>query len=818
MKRTFALALTAWLACFQLPAAPSAANTSVFNAIRAGDLSAVRTALKNGADLQARDEQGDTLLMAAALSADAEMLETLINAGADVNAVSPAGVTPLLRAATFEDKTRLLLAHGADVKARSGLGNSALILAARKHGNSRTVQLLLDRGLDPNGTNALGATALMAAAAAADRDSVQLLLDRGADVNARPNMDGDGFIWGGGRSALMWAAFQGDEALVRLLLKRGARVNDFTVAGGALAQAAWGGHLGVARILLDAGAQVDQRDLAANYTPLHWAACAEHSSPALAELLIARGADVNAEGGQPVDNFLAVAQTPLMLAQKRGDTPIVRALLKAGAKSPKAAANAKANEHALAASGHRTVVQAIQLAMPPLARTAEESASTFVRHASNQECVSCHQQQLPLTAFSLAHSRHIPTDRAVTRRQVELLKREFSAERLKLGDNRHSILEMDLQTTFHPEPAIVDGYAAMDLRLEQEPASAQTDAMIHQLATIQNADGHWAFNLPRPPIQASDITATAQAVYTIQSYAIPARQRELSSCVRRARAWLAKAQPETNEERVHQLLGLASAGEKESALKKLAEELIRQQRADGGWAQLAGLGTDAYATGQSLYALMEAGRIPSSHPAVSRGIDFLLRTQFADGTWFVHTRTHPFQPPMESSFPHGKDGWISCAGTSWAVIALATSLDPTQVPKDIPMLAQVTATSSAVAPSAGDPAASHVEFARDIRPLLERSCLPCHSGERPKGGFLVTKRATVLRGGKRGEPAVVPGKPEASPMLRFVQDSVEDLEMPPLARREKFPPLTKEEVAKLSTWVAQGANWPEDTTLQAPGK
>ena len=40
----------------------------------------------------------------------------------------------------------------------------------------------------------------------------------------------------------------------------------------------------------------------------------------------------NAEGGQPVDNYLGVAQTPLMLARKRGDTPIVRALLKAGAK------------------------------------------------------------------------------------------------------------------------------------------------------------------------------------------------------------------------------------------------------------------------------------------------------------------------------------------------------------------------------------------------------------------------------------------------------------------------------------------------------
>ena len=103
-------------------------------------------------------------------------------------------------------------------------------------------------------------------------------------------------------------------------------------AAAPLTQAAWGGHVGMARLLLDAGAQVNQRDFIANYTPLHWAASSERSSPALVELLLARGADVNAEGGQPVDNFLGATFTPLALARKRGDTPIVHALLKAGAK------------------------------------------------------------------------------------------------------------------------------------------------------------------------------------------------------------------------------------------------------------------------------------------------------------------------------------------------------------------------------------------------------------------------------------------------------------------------------------------------------
>ena len=151
------------------------------------------------------------------------------------------------------------------------------------------------------------------------------------------------------------------------------------------------------------------------------------------------------------------------------------------------------------------------------------------------------------------------------------------------------------------------------------------------------------------------------------------------------------------DERVHQLPGLAWAGEKAGALKKFVEAVQQEQRADGGWGQLAGLDSDAYATGQSLYALMEGGKVAASDPAVRRGIDFLLRTQLADGTWHVRTRAHPFQPPMDSGFPHGRDGWISAAGTSWAVMALATSLDPTQVPPTTPVVAKVATLVTAVA-------------------------------------------------------------------------------------------------------------------------
>src|ERR1044071_4383257 len=213
-KNIIGIILTGWLACLQLlPAAPPSSSNALFEAIRAGDRAEVKTLLKNGADIHARDEAGNTPLMAAAQNADVAVLELLLKAGADVNATNQAGATALLRAATSEDKVRLLVAKGADVKARSNTGNNALILAARQAGNSRTVKFLLDQGVDPNVMNLFGATALMSAAAADDMESVRQLLDRGANVNLRPDPGTKDFFWGGFRTPLMWAAFQGDEAL-----------------------------------------------------------------------------------------------------------------------------------------------------------------------------------------------------------------------------------------------------------------------------------------------------------------------------------------------------------------------------------------------------------------------------------------------------------------------------------------------------------------------------------------------------------------------------------------------------------------------------
>lgn len=121
------------------------------------------------------------------------------------------------------------------------------------------------------------------------------------------------------------------------------------------------------------------------------------------------------------------------------------------------------------------------------------------------------------------------------------------------------------------------------------------------------------------------------------------------------------------------LLGLVWSKAEKQDIERAAAELLAAQRPDGGWAQLDSIESDAYATGQAMVALYESGVLTPEGKAYQRGMVYLLRTQLADGSWLVRTRSSPFQPLKESGFPHGRDQWISAAGTSWAAMALSLS-------------------------------------------------------------------------------------------------------------------------------------------------
>ncbi len=103
--------------------------------------------------LNARGPEGSTPFMYAVLYTDAPTLERLIKLGADPNKRNDAGATALMWAALDLEKTRVLLAHGADVNAQSEDARTPLMIAAGRPGGAPIVKLLLAHGANPNPTS-----------------------------------------------------------------------------------------------------------------------------------------------------------------------------------------------------------------------------------------------------------------------------------------------------------------------------------------------------------------------------------------------------------------------------------------------------------------------------------------------------------------------------------------------------------------------------------------------------------------------------------------------------------------------------------------
>jgi hypothetical protein len=596
----------------------------------------------------------------------------------------------------------------------------------------------------------------------------------------------------------MWAAYQNHVRMVRLLLDQGADPNQSTYFGNPLSHACWNDAFEAAEVLIDRGANLCARDAVAGFTPLHWAAGNETLRPHLVKLLLASGADPNAAGGETVGALGLAPQAPLLIALKRGRTAIVDALVAAGAKDqPQPERIATPHRSLPQQLADSTLIASAEKALAALQSTAASSREAFLRHVSKQDCVSCHQQYLPMAAVGHARNRSIPFDQDAARDQIDLV--------VNLR-NQYSKPELVVQTLFHPDPAHTFGYQSLGFAAEGVPPSPITDGQIHHLVTVQASDGRWINNVPRPPMLSNDVTATALAIHAIKHYGWPGRKEEFAESIEQARAWLWTVDAETNEEMIFQLLGLHWAGEPADKLSCLLDLLRQAQRTDGGWAQLPTLESDAYATGEALYALAQFGKGPLTDPAWQRGLRFLLERQEDDGTWRVARRAFPFQPTMHSGFPHHRDSWISAAATSWAVMALTQAL-PVGPASGKPAIAR-----KAVAVRTPKSEAK-IDFAQQIKPLLERSCVGCHRGDKPRGRFRIDGRDAMLKGGASGEAAILPGHSEKSLLIEYVSGKVPDSEMPPKAQRKKFPALRTEEVALLRAWIDQGAEWPKGVLL-----
>lgn len=599
---------------------------ALITAARTSDVAALRRAIEadRAQVVNARDAAGSTLLHHAAGFGSVETLQALLAAGVDVNAKNRRGSTALLWAIGDLAKVRLLAEHGANVNVRQADGRSPLLQAASTGDGQETVRYLLEQGADPNIASANGLTPLMAASGRNAIEVMRLLIARDAKVNARS---------GDGSTALMRAAATGNPATVKLLLDHGA---DPLVANKrketALAESTTAGVEETVRLLLAKGARVNtQNDR--GYSPLMLAAASDLQPAGVVKLLLAQGAD---------PNLTAEGETARSLAAKRGDTVVAR-LLGASEAERKAGGVAPI---AIKAQATHTAPVAVEKAMALL----EKQSHNFIRIGG---CNSCHAQDLPSAAAALARDRGLKAPLAIA--QLSEAGRGTSTERV-----------MDFGVIGVGSVA----WELFDFGMNRAPRNDYTDAVARYIALMQASDGHWKTNEGlRPPMSNGRHQVAALSIYALKHYGhADARER-----IARAGAWLAQTRPVYTQDRAYQVLGLAWAGLDSAAAARI---LAGAQRADGGWNQLPGMGSDAYATGLALYALGAGGKMAPSHPVYQKGLAYLMKTQAADGSWRVKSRSIWFQPYFESGFPYGPDQWISAAGTAWASMAISLAQEP----------------------------------------------------------------------------------------------------------------------------------------------
>jgi cytohesin len=282
----------------------SEADSALRQAITKGDIEAVKQHLAAGADVDAKDMNGETPLTWAA---NKEIAELLIAEGADVNARDKRGKTPLHYAKTKEI-AELLIAKGADVNAKDKSESTPLHYAKTKE----IAELLIAKGADVNARNKNNETPIDLAR----RKSTRILLrENGAEY-----------------STIHYAARHGDLDMVKKFLTKGVDVNikygknEWTP----LLFAAPGHHKDVLELLISKGANVNatgKRKL----TALHFAARGEKLE--IVQLLVNNGANIEAEDLPEHGYWLfGVPKTPLDLAYGKTKTFLSKTVSKLRAK------------------------------------------------------------------------------------------------------------------------------------------------------------------------------------------------------------------------------------------------------------------------------------------------------------------------------------------------------------------------------------------------------------------------------------------------------------------------------------------------------
>jgi len=301
---------------------------------------------------------------------------------------------------------------------------------------------------------------------------------------------------------------------------------------------------------------------------------------------------------------------------------------------------------------------------PPVSRSLALLAKSAQTYTEQRTCFSCHHQTLPVLALQQARGQGFEVAAKEIQRQLAFTQRFFADRRTQVAMGKDV-----------PGGPFTAGYALLALGENHWPRDDTTDALVEYLTRHQAADGSWWIVPHRHPMEQSMFTATALSLRGLQLYGLTdkatlATRQDVQTRIDRARQWLDATSVKTHEDKVFRLWGLKWSGVAAARQSELGALLLKEQRDDGGWAQLSDMDSDAYATGQALVVLHRAARLDPRSATYRKGVSYLVKQQGKDGSWLVKTRCEPVQEYFESGFPHGASQFISIAATSWAARAL----------------------------------------------------------------------------------------------------------------------------------------------------
>ncbi|MBM3779117.1 MAG: hypothetical protein FJW23_12945 [Acidimicrobiia bacterium] len=344
-------------------------TTALHWAAHRSDLVTTELLVTAGANVNAVNRYGVTPVSLAAENGSADVLSVLLAAGAKVDTTLPGGETPLLTASRTGkvDAVRVLLANGADPNARESLRGQTPLMWAAVHGNPDVIRLLVQAGANVHARSFTPAKPKRGRMAYAQQpqsppaptSGTGAALQQFAGWNLTHDAGTKDF---GALTAIAFAARRGHIGALGVLLDAGASVNDTAEVIPANGQtpiltlAIANAHYEAASFLLDRGADPTLMD--SGWTALHQLARSRAepgksrtnvgwtigptmtgtvSGLELAQKLIDKGADVNARATKEFEDYYRhapvsrIGATPLLMAARVSDAPLIRLLLENGA-------------------------------------------------------------------------------------------------------------------------------------------------------------------------------------------------------------------------------------------------------------------------------------------------------------------------------------------------------------------------------------------------------------------------------------------------------------------------------------------------------